>query len=202
MDDPRHPAGPAFEEARALEEQRRQRLIAALTPEQRKAFDELRQQQEIAAKALRDTHQQQWKDQVAERMRTNLFQDKEPHLRPDAHRNQFKDRQQLSFAIQDIVEGRATQEYSRELKQAKDKAEKDVLAAQRHERNNQREVQQRDRDSFLKQAERDRQRITPEFEKAARDPSWLRAFNRAAQQEAAHERDFERGKDHDHDKTR
>ena len=47
---------------------------------------------------------------------------------------------------------------------------------------------------FLKQAQKERaqEKTQQDFEKAARDPSWQRAFNRAAQREAVHEHEIER----------
>ena len=71
---------------------------------------------------------------------------------------------------------------------------KSVVREHRHERDSQRDGHQRERDDFLKQAQKERaqEKTKGDFEKAARDPSWHRAFNRAAQKEAAHNHEIER----------
>lgn len=205
MREPSHPAAPAFEKASDLEEGQRRQLMAALTPPQREAFDKLGQQHDKAAKELRENQQSHATEQIKDRMRTHLLPQKEPHLRPDSHRHQLKDQQELSYALQDFTAGkktRVTQKYRQELGQAHDKAQREVSREHQHERSKQQDGQKREKDDFLKEAARERQRISPEFEKAARDPSWHRAFNRAAHKEADHSRDLSHQHKHDLDKTR
>jgi hypothetical protein len=195
--EPKRPPGPAFEQARDPDEHRRQQLTVALTPAQRQAFDQLRQQQALESKELREQQRREAPEKLAARMRAHLIPDKQPHLRPEAHKHQLKDRQELSHAARDFVDGkqtRVTQKYEQELRQAHGKAEREVAAGHRQERDRQQDSQQRARDDFLKQAQKDRaqEKTQKDFEKAARDPSWQRAFNRAAQKEAAHEQEIER----------
>lgn len=203
LKDPRHPPAPAFEQASNRDEHRRQQLIAALTPAQRQAFDELRARHEAAAKELAERQENESPGKIAERMRDHLLQDRAPHLRPETHKHQLKDKQELSYAAKDFLEGketRATQKHRHELHHAHNRAKDDVTREHGQQRRDQRDGQQRERDDFLKQAQKERaqEKTQKDFEKAARDPSWQRAFNRAAQKEADHHRD----NPHDHDKHR
>jgi len=207
LKDPRHPPGPAFEQASHLDEHRRQQLVAALTPVQRQGYDQLRQQHEIAGKELREQQEREAPDKIAGHMRDHLLPGKEPHLRPNAHKYQLQNREELAFAAKDFAAGketRATQKYQHELRNAHGRAEDETAREQGQEREKQRHDQQRERDGFLKQAQHERaqEKTKQDFEKAARDPSWQRAFNRAAQKEVAHERDHTNDHKHDHDKPR
>jgi len=202
------PPGPAFEKARREEEHQRQQRIAKLTPDQRREFDQLQRDQQRQRKDLTAEQKQQWRGRMAGKMREALIQDRAPHLRPDAHRRQLKDSPDLRHAIDDFIDGRqsrAANAYKSELHRAYDKARKTVERVQTRERDQLRQNHGSERDAFLDRAERERgekarepsnQRPTPAFERAARDPSWHRAFNRAARQEARREKQL------DHEKTR
>jgi len=212
MDEPwaraEHPVGPAFAKARREEEHRRQQRIAKLTPDQRREFDHLGRDQQRQLKDLTAEQKQQWRGRMAGKMREALIQDRAPHLRHDAHRRQLKDSPDLSHAIDDFLDGRqnrAANAYKSELLRAHDKARKIVVHEQTRERDQLRQNHGSQRDAFLDRAERERgdkarehsnQRPAPAFERAARDPSWHRAFNRAAKREA------QRDKRLDHEKTR
>ncbi len=194
MEEPRHPAGPAFDLARESDEARRQRLIAALTPQQRESLKQQRQLHETQAKELVDKQRRGQREAIAERMRGRLLPNREPHLRHNAHRHSLKDRQDLASAVGDFVAGgqtRATQHYARELRLARDKAQRDVRREHEKARTLLKDTQQRERDDFLRRAERSREHAE-EFGKAARDPSWQRAFSRAVQKEAGYEHVKER----------
>lgn len=207
MKDPRHPPADAFEKASDRDESKRQQLIAALTPAQRQGYDQLRQQQEMAGKELRDRQEREAPDKITERMRDHLLPDRAPHLRPEAHKHQLKDKQELNYAAQDYAHGRetrATQKYQHELQHAHGLAKQDVVREHTNARTEQRDGQRQERDDFLKQAQKERaqEKTQKDFENAARDPSWHRAFNRAAQKEADHNRNHTNDHKHDLDKPR
>ncbi|MGH6922876.1 MAG: hypothetical protein ACRED5_03810 [Propylenella sp.] len=212
MDEPwtraQHPPGPAFAKARREDEHRRQQRIAKLTPDQRREFDQLQRDQQRQLKDLEKQQKQQWRGRMAEQMRKDLLQDKAPHLRPPSHSHQLKDSPDLSHAINDFLDGRqsrAANAYKSELHRAYGKARTTVARTQARERDRQDRNHGSERDAFLDRAERQRgekarepsqQRPTPAFERTARDPSWQRAFNRAAKREAQREKQI------DHEKTR
>jgi hypothetical protein len=212
MDEPwtraEHPVGPAFEKARREDEHRRQQRIAKLTPDQRREFDQLGRDQQRQLKDLETQQKQQWRGRMADKMREALIQDNAPHLRPGSHKRQLKDSPDLSHAINDFLDGRqsrVTKAYNSELLRAHDKARKTVAHEQTRERDKLRRNHVSQRDAFLDRAERERgdkarapsnQRPAPAFERAGRDPSWHRAFNRAAKRET------QRDKELDHEKTR
>src|SRR5690606_1678689 len=96
------PPTPAFEKARDEEAHR----IAQLTPDQRQSFEQLQRDQQRQRKELETQQRQQWRGRMAEEMRRNLLQDHAPSLRPDSHKRQLKDSQDLSHAIDDYLDGR------------------------------------------------------------------------------------------------
>lgn len=89
-------------------------------------------------------------------------------------------------------------EYNRQLSSARSRAIQDVDYRNNQARQQQQEAQRREQERFLRKATR--QRATPEFSMAAKDPSWTRAFDRAAKQEV--DRGNERGIDRDLDDPR
>jgi len=214
MDEPwthaRKPPTPAFEKARGEEAYR----ITRLTPDQRQGFEQLQRDQQQQRKDLNATQKQQWRGRMAEQMRKDMLADRAPHLRPPSHRHQLKDSPDLSHAIDDFLDGRkgrAANAYQSELHRAYRTARSTVAREQARERGGLRKEQRSERDAFLDRAERrqgEREKFranarditarhpTPAFERAARDPSWHRAFNRAAKREAQREKQL------DHEKTR
>lgn len=201
MKDPRHPPGSAFEKSSDHDEYRRQQLIAALTPGQRHAYEQLCEKHEIAQNHLHERQERSASDRIAERMRHHLLQHKEPHLRPNVHEHQLGSRQELVHAAMDFLNGKethATLKYGHFLKEAHKRAKDDVVREHGQQRQKLYEGQQRERADFLEQAQRDRsaEKTQKDFEKAARDRLWARAFNRAARKEA------DLDNPHDHDRPR
>jgi len=107
--------------------------------------------------------------------------------------------------------------FQHQLETARAKATSDIAREQNRERGEMRRAHREEREAFLTRCERQRgksnqfgrnaQDITQpgasfQFKQAARDPSWQRAFQRAARDEG--EREKERGRDIDRDfsKTR
>jgi hypothetical protein len=197
MKDAAHPAGRDFEKASDAAEAQRQQMLAALDNEQRAAFDKLREDHKAKQQEMRDAQARSQSQQIAERMRRHLLQDKELRLEHDSHRHKLKQPQELSRAIEDHLAGRMniiTREYNRQLAIAHDKAKRDVARGHLQAQIAQKGSQQRHEDMLLRQATRER--ATPEFTQAAKDTSWKRAFEKAARQET------ERGNDHELDRDR
>ena len=214
------PPTPDFEKARREDEHRRQQRIAKLTPDERREFDQLGRDQRRQLKDLSITQKQQWRGRMAEQMRKDLIADKAPHLRPPSHRHQLKDSPDLSHAINDFLDGRqsrATNAYKSELHRAYRTARSTVAREQARERGELRKEHRSERDAFLDRAEQRREKTAqfrenmrditarhpaPAFERAAHDPSWHRAFNRAARKEASRSLDHTQQHKHAPDKTR
>lgn len=211
MREPRHPVGPAFSKAGDAAEAVRQQQIAALTDKQRQAFEQLQQKHQEQEKRLRETQKTERAQQIPERMRKHLLPKKEPHHRHDAHRYKLKAPQDLHRAVADHLAARKTRAataYSRQLAIAESRAKAEITREQALAREKMQAGHRREQDGFLKSCARERgtksavkefnekavettRRAAPEFAKAAQDPSWKRAFDKAAREEAAraHERD-------------
>lgn len=198
MKDPAHPPGPEFGKASDTAEGQRQHMIAALDDRQRDAFQMLKDQQAGKRQELQKAQEGVRDEQIAQRTQRHLLQDKELRLDHDAHKHKLKRPQDLSRAVEDFMAGRdtpVTREYNCQLSNACGRAKQDVDNQNNQARQRRQEAQQREQDRFLRKATR--QRATPEFTMAAKDTSWSRAFNRAAEQEVdrENEHDINRGLD-------
>lgn len=206
--DERHSSIPPFEKSADAHEAWRQQQIAALTPDQKKSFEDLQKKQSQEQNQLKDKQQEEYQDRVKEQTRRHLLQSNELHYRPKDQRSGFVSKQDEMNMLKDHMDGKNTPaviQNRERIQSAQQAGVIDVQNEQKRDRQNMKSRHHKDQDKFLRQAEKQRdfrenaKEITqkshqPEFTKAADEQAWKKAMDLAKQQENQHDRD-DRNKD-------
>lgn len=202
MKEPRHRPGPDFEKATEPQEQERQQRIAALTDTQRKDYTALEREHHTQEQNLRNTLDRDHARKLPDRMRALLSSEPQPHLKPHGP-NKAPDERQLKrmrHAVDDYLAGNKTRDtnaYAHQLQNAEKKANDEFKRETNTKLKSLRQEHQMDRDQFLDRAGKDRsaEQTKAEFDKSAKDPTWQRAVQMAASQEADKDKELKLAKE-------
>lgn len=130
--EPKHPIDPAFEKESNAAEAERQRGIAALSADERVAFQKLSQRQAVKETSLREMQRQQERERLPQRMKQHLLQSMKLEYRPATGLLFPRNELDLRKNIEDYIVGRstvATRMLQRHLETARGKARSDIARA-------------------------------------------------------------------------
>lgn len=216
MKAPQHPVGPAFERARNQIDDWRRRQIAALTPDQRSQYDKLQSDHERLIDAKDSELDKQRIPETIERAKQLISERPAPALQPGRQNNDSSLRERMQNAVADYVAGKDTPEtkaLGRHLRSFTDRASQEIAAAHQNTLNAFKRRLEQDRDHFLENCERERNRrgkdqkdgtqaskataalIISAKNMDSKDDSWHAAINKAAKDEAQQDRERDLTKD-------
>jgi hypothetical protein len=194
MNESHDPPGPAFDKARNERDAWRRQQIAALTPDQRKQYDALRQKHDRQIESLRVSLAENEKQQIINTALNVLTEEPRPELKATKDAPKEITLKGMRDALSDFVDGketRATRRYEHGLRSIVSAAATTVKEAHAREVSTSQNHLQDEHDQLLEACDRERRLLSkdrppqnPELEK-----SWREAVVKAARQEAEHPRD-------------